>query len=469
MSLPGRPILFLPLLLLLSACAFDTSGLKRQTPVTCGNGMLDDGEVCDGDDLNQKTCESLGYLGGTLACAADCTLDTRACTEPTCGDGSREGFEVCDGADLNGETCQSQGFSSGILLCAADCRSFDTSSCSLCGNGQLDEGETCDGEELGDKSCESLGFFTGTLACLPTCRGLDTRNCTNCGNDRLDINEVCDGTAGIDETCLDHGCRSGTVTCAADCGSLNLSGCYAGHDEDGDGLDDNCDNCPSVVNASQANADNDQIGDDCEALSNPTLVGNLLFFEPFTTSSSTWKKESGNWAVSGDAATGSGNTLGYGNYYLDSPTLPAHGYSVETTFYFTSDPGDLDFNPYAAVVFGWKMDGPFGALSDAWACAWKRRENKLSVLRYETAGWSEKASNSVTSSAGNNQWRRLRADVSAGGITCSYTDETSTSPPVVINYSNASATNGKVGLRINDTSAVFTSFVVYQASTGTTN
>jgi len=37
-----------------------------------------------------------------------------------------------------------------------------------------------------------------------------------------------------------------------------------GHDEDGDGIDDACDNCPAVSNLLQSNSDLDQIGDECE-------------------------------------------------------------------------------------------------------------------------------------------------------------------------------------------------------------
>jgi hypothetical protein len=43
------------------------------------------------------------------------------------------------------------------------------------------------------------------------------------------------------------------------------SGCAgAGHDEDGDGIDDNCDNCPGVADETFADGDGDQIGDACD-------------------------------------------------------------------------------------------------------------------------------------------------------------------------------------------------------------
>ncbi len=49
-------------------------------PALCGNGIRQPGEECDGNDLGGQTCVSLGYVGGTLSCKADCTFDTSGCT-----------------------------------------------------------------------------------------------------------------------------------------------------------------------------------------------------------------------------------------------------------------------------------------------------------------------------------------------------------------------------------------------------
>lgn len=82
-------------------------------PAVCGNG------ICGGEE----DCRT---------CPADCG----AC--PICGNNIREAREVCDGADLAGQTCQTQGFISGSLSCRADCRAFATGQCSLCGNNICD-------------------------------------------------------------------------------------------------------------------------------------------------------------------------------------------------------------------------------------------------------------------------------------------------------------------------------------------
>jgi hypothetical protein len=45
----------------------------------CGNGIKDDDEDCDGDDLGGSECTIFGLSGGELACTKDCTFDPRAC------------------------------------------------------------------------------------------------------------------------------------------------------------------------------------------------------------------------------------------------------------------------------------------------------------------------------------------------------------------------------------------------------
>ncbi len=50
------------------------------TTPECGNGIVEEGEVCDSDDLDGATCRGEGFGGGELACARDCqSVDTSAC------------------------------------------------------------------------------------------------------------------------------------------------------------------------------------------------------------------------------------------------------------------------------------------------------------------------------------------------------------------------------------------------------
>ena len=53
----------------------------------CGNGIKEAGEQCDGTDLAGQTCVGLGYVGGTLSCNSNCTINTSACTSGGGGGG----------------------------------------------------------------------------------------------------------------------------------------------------------------------------------------------------------------------------------------------------------------------------------------------------------------------------------------------------------------------------------------------
>lgn len=71
----------------------------------CGNGVVQDGEACDGAVPAGLTCASLGYDTGELACV-DCALDDSACRMFVCGDGIPEGPEACDDANSDpGDGC----------------------------------------------------------------------------------------------------------------------------------------------------------------------------------------------------------------------------------------------------------------------------------------------------------------------------------------------------------------------------
>lgn len=47
-------------------------GQTMPPPATCGNGVIDAGERCDGNALDGYTCSSLGLGTGSLACRSDC-------------------------------------------------------------------------------------------------------------------------------------------------------------------------------------------------------------------------------------------------------------------------------------------------------------------------------------------------------------------------------------------------------------
>jgi len=169
----------------------------------CGNGRLEDGEVCDGSALaDGADCTSVDgqvYYSGSPACALDCSALTLGTCAGRCGDGvvqADEG-EQCDGANVPA-TCATadpeRAYYEGSVTCTAQC-AFDTAACSgFCGDDTINGPEVCDGGRLGGNSCQTLGFQTGNLTCAAGCGGFDQTGCSGvCGDGSLDPGEVCDG------------------------------------------------------------------------------------------------------------------------------------------------------------------------------------------------------------------------------------------------------------------------------------
>jgi len=57
-----------------------TNDLASCEAATCGNGIAEFGEECDGESLQGETCVSQGFLYGALTCSGSCTLNTSGCT-----------------------------------------------------------------------------------------------------------------------------------------------------------------------------------------------------------------------------------------------------------------------------------------------------------------------------------------------------------------------------------------------------
>ena len=92
-----------------------------------------------------------------------------------------------------------------------------------------------------------------------------------------------------------------------------------GHDEDGDGVDDGCDNCPTYSNADQADEDGDTLGDACEEPGQPGLFSHVYGFDAFAPTSGSeggldWVVWNGTWERTDDAVLGTSGSRG-GNYW----------------------------------------------------------------------------------------------------------------------------------------------------------
>ncbi|MDO8523031.1 MAG: LamG-like jellyroll fold domain-containing protein [bacterium] len=76
----------------------------------CGNGVIDQGENCDGSNLGGSSCVLLGFTGGTLGCTAGCFYDVSQCTSPPssqCSDGiDNDGDGKVDDISINPDPAQ---------------------------------------------------------------------------------------------------------------------------------------------------------------------------------------------------------------------------------------------------------------------------------------------------------------------------------------------------------------------------
>lgn len=131
----------------------------------CGNGVVDDGEVCD--DGNTTTEEQCPY--GTQTCnGCDATCGTvLTLAGPTCGDGSLDGPEVCDDGNVSTETeCPYN--EAPCTGCDSTCSTNLNLTGPSCGDGSVDFlFEDCD-----DNNTSSCG------TCNANCRVLQLSSAT---------------------------------------------------------------------------------------------------------------------------------------------------------------------------------------------------------------------------------------------------------------------------------------------------
>ena len=429
------------------------------------DGVRDPGETCDGTDLGDATCESERFYGGALGCTDSCELDTTGC-EGFCGDDARQdGHEACDGTDFGDTTCESLGFTGGTLACTDAC-ALDTLGCTgeqpACGDGVLGVSEVCDGADLGNETCETQGYHGGALACAADCLSYDLTDCQavgRCGDDvrQVEQGEACDGVELSGHTCASFGCRGGAIACASNCRSFDLSGCQAGHDEDGDGVDDNCDNCPSVANAQQRDTDGDGLGDACEVPGNPGGLSTLAVFDPFVTNLGIYTSLNGTWVYGVDEVVGSHDV---GGEHLHPLTFYNVNYGVEATFSLDVA-GQIGEN-YSGVIFAWKGTG--GSVSHSFSCLYARDANQITTWEFNSNIWYMRAQSNLSGTGPVDQRRRVYAFVSGATIRCGYEDESGNIAATTWtkNLPVDDEFQGPSGPRVYRETAHFHSFVIYR-------
>ena len=143
-------------------CGFDTSACLAAA--VCGDNVASGGEPCDGTDLAGATCVTQGYYGGELACS-NCAWVLAGCVAAgRCGDGTIQAAsgEDCDGVNLGGQTCETRGFVGGSLACDGSC-GFNESGCGdsqadiVCGRWNADRADLNEGIWSGSVNTCSAG------------------------------------------------------------------------------------------------------------------------------------------------------------------------------------------------------------------------------------------------------------------------------------------------------------------------
>ncbi len=275
-------------------------GEARRGPELC-NAIDDD---CDGSTDEGfgvgTACRGLGAcsVAGQLECADDgsvrCSsaaaarVETCNAADDDCDGRTDEGnVETCNGADddcdgrtdedfLLGVACET----GGLGACAVGVRACNDAGGVRCQQvSQPAAAEACDGRDDDcdggtDEGVRNACGGCGTLAGLAggPCDGDDADRCAlgtftcsidgsrlECINERSHHVEICGN--GADDDC------DGTADRASndrDTDGDHTPDC-ADRDDDADGWDDGADNCPAIANVDQADADNDGLGDRCDA------------------------------------------------------------------------------------------------------------------------------------------------------------------------------------------------------------
>ena len=199
----------------------------------CGNGVLEPGEECDKEAGVPSSCSvwkpSAAWSDGTAkpACSSTCTVEVGACVLSTCGNGVMDADEACDGS-IGEATCEtfdgSKTWVSGEPVCSKTTCQLEVGSCveQKCGNGVLDEGEACDpGAPKLACSDYNSSYVSGTTKCTSECQ-VDATGCVAgeapvCGNGKLEAGEACDWGKenGESRNCSDvvPGATTGKATC----------------------------------------------------------------------------------------------------------------------------------------------------------------------------------------------------------------------------------------------------------------
>jgi len=232
------------------------------------------------------------------------------------------------------------------------------------------------------------------------------------------------------------------------------------HDEDNDGVDDACDNCPTYDNDDQENDDDDGVGNACEEWSEEGLLSRIEYFESWMPQSAPapWAFEP-KFDVSEDVAHVNDESCGSAcgeNAFLQKELGTA--YSVETTFRL--EPGTTG---WIGVLFGHKAQ-----TGSTWECVIYRTQYYRNVELWYREQFGEGFTR-VAYEEQIEEWnepadtqRRLRVYSNGSTFWCEFENASGAYAIVQSPLSSIPDMSGQSGIRVYDAHAHFDSFVAYE-------
>ncbi len=200
----GRTMLFWSWLILFFAFACN-DGKKQENNEnnnngnnhnSCGNGIAEEGEFCDGNDLKGSTCATVGnFSGGTLACTPTCQWNTSGC-EAACQDLCTEGEQQCVDGNAARRICERR--ENGCTDWRVDACPFTYPICEMQGDQAVCVAQCANNCTLGESRCTYSG--TGVETCIQDEFGCIRWNTDSCPSGMVCfIDEI--GNAGCHYEC----------------------------------------------------------------------------------------------------------------------------------------------------------------------------------------------------------------------------------------------------------------------------
>jgi hypothetical protein len=234
-----------------------------------------------------------------------------------------------------------------------------------------------------------------------------------------------------------------------------------GHDEDGDGIDDNCDNCPTYANSGQHDGDRDGLGNRCEWAGHGSTLTGMRVFEPFNSAPTAFVVDGGDWSMSDSSLLGEAAPFG-GTVIYETETVGA--FSAETIFYHNADPPEGGEHFVGLTFFASSPAGHSPAADrHLWACVYDESNRTLDLWvvtgrRARAVDWVEVDDNAPRLHSP----RRLRVYFDGEDrLKCRLENEEGEGWWLDAGTALNWADSGNAGLTVFNDTAIFTSFAVY--------